>query len=198
MITTTPSPDRPPETRSTVCRRARGFTLVEVLISSGLASFILAGVLTTFLFLGRSGANVQNYTDLEAQARRALEQFAQDTRQASAIAWNSANSVTMFVDGVLITYAYASGNFTRGVTTSPATPTRTLLSGITTFSFKAYNITGAEIAGIGTTTTLAAAGTTTKQLQISLQAARRSQTVAAATNTVLSARFILRNKRVTT
>ena len=198
MITTTPSPDRPPETRSTVCRRARGFTLVEVLISSGLASFILAGVLTTFLFLGRSGANVQNYNDMEAQARRALEQFAQDTRQASAIAWNSANSVTMIVDGVLITYAYASGNFTRGVTTSPATPTRTLLSGITTFSFKAYNITGAEIAGIGTTTTLAAAGTTTKQLQISLQAARRSQTVAAATNTVLSARFILRNKRVTT
>jgi Tfp pilus assembly protein PilW len=198
MITTTPSPDRPPETRSTACRRARGFTLVEVLISSGLASFILAGVLTTFLFLGRSGANVQNYNDMEAQARHALEQFAQDTRQASAIAWNSANSVTMIVDGVLITYAYASGNFTRGVTTSPATPTRTLLSGITTFSFKAYNITGAEIAGIGTTTTLAAAGTTTKQLQISLQAARRSQTVAAATNTVLSARFILRNKRVTT
>ena len=43
---------------------------------------------------------------------------------------------------------------------------------------------------------LAAAGTNTKQLQISLQASRTNQTVVAATNTVLSARFILRNKIV--
>lgn len=195
MITTTPSPGRrrDPGAPSPFHGRARGFTLVEVLIASGLASFILAGVLTTFLFLGRSGANVQNYNDMESQARRALEQFAQDTRQASAITWNSANSVTMNVDAIPVTYTYASGSFTRTVGANA----RTLLNGITVFAFKAYKITGVEITGIGSTTTLAAAGQTTKQLQISLQASRLSQTVATATNTVLSARFILRNKRVT-
>ena len=73
----------------------------------------------------------------------------------------------------------------------------TLLSGITTFAFKAYSITGAELAGIGTTTSLASANLNTKQLQISLEASRSTTTVATATNTVLSARFILRNKRVT-
>ena len=41
------------------------------------------------------------------------------------------------------------------------------------------------------------ASSSTKQLQISLEASRSNTTVVAATNTVLSARFILRNKIVT-
>jgi hypothetical protein len=163
------------------------------MIGATLSSFILTGVLSTFLFLGRSGANIQNYNDMESQARRALEQFAQDTRQASAITWNSANSVTMNVDTATVTYTYASGSFTR----TSLGLTRTLLTGITSFSFKAYNITGTEITSFGSAAALASAGQSTKQLQISLQASRTSQTVSTATNTVLSARFILRNKRVT-
>jgi prepilin-type N-terminal cleavage/methylation domain-containing protein len=166
-----------------------GFTLVEVLISSTLASFILAGVISTFLFLGRSGANIQNYNDMESQARRALEQFAQDTRQASSIVWKATDSVELYVDGSTITYKYSSGAFLRN--------DRVILTGITRFSFKAYNLSGREITGIGTTVTLDNAGKNTKQLQLSLHASRVSQTVSTATNTVLSARFILRNKRVT-
>jgi len=42
-----------------------------------------------------------------------------------------------------------------------------------------------------------AASSSTKQLQITLEATRTNTTVVAATNTVLSARFILRNKIVT-
>lgn len=191
MTTTTRWPSREPRPPR---RRSGGFTLAEMMIGATISTFVLAGVLSTFLFLGRSGANLQNYSDMEAQARSALEQFAQDTRQASAITWNSATSVTLTVDSTPITYASASGSFTRQTPTA----TRTLLTGIITFSFKAYTIAGTEITGIGGATTLAAAGKTTKQLQISLEAARTSRTVSAATNTVLSARFILRNKVVTT
>jgi hypothetical protein len=171
------------------------------MIGAALSSFILAGVLTAFLFLGRSGANIQNYSEMETQARRALEQFAQDTRQASAITWLSTESVELLVDGNRVTYTYAAGRFTRTLvvaTTPPTTTTLTILSGISSFSFKAYSITGDSINGIGTTTSLASASKSTKQLQISLQASRSSKTVSTATNTVLSARFILRNKRVTT
>ncbi|MBA4138050.1 MAG: hypothetical protein C0518_12090 [Opitutus sp.] len=174
-------------------RRARGFTLVEVLISAGLAGFILTAVLTTFLFLGRSGANIQNYTDMESQSRVALEQFAQDTRQASSITWNSDTSVSLIVDGTSITWSYASGNFTRQLGAS----TRTMISGIVNFSFKAYTITGTEITDLSTASARTTAGKSTKQLQVSLEAARTNQTVARATNLVLSARYILRNKRVT-
>lgn len=164
-----------------------------MMVGAGLSGFILAGVLSTFLFMGRTGANIRNYSDMESQARRALEQFAQDVRQASAISWTDANTIVLTVDSASVTYAYASGSFTRNA----GAGAMTLLSGITTFAFKAYSITGAELAGIGTTTSLASANLNTKQLQISLEASRSTTTVATATNTVLSARFILRNKRVT-
>ncbi|HRI81039.1 MAG TPA: prepilin-type N-terminal cleavage/methylation domain-containing protein, partial [Opitutaceae bacterium] len=88
--------------------RRRGFTLVEVLIGATLSSFILAGVLSTFLFLGRSGANMQSYSDMESEARRGLELFAQDVRQASAITWNSETSITLTVNATAITYSYDS------------------------------------------------------------------------------------------
>ena len=177
--------------------RVRGFTLVEVLIGAALASFVLAGVMSTFLFLGRSGANIRNYTDMESQARKALEMFAEDTRQASAVTWASSDSVTLTVNSVGITYAYASGTFTR-----TASSTTTLLTGIktpTTTSpfFRAYTINGAEITDFSSTSALTTANNTTKQIQISLEAERTSQTVATATNIVLSARYVLRNKRVT-
>lgn len=184
MTTTTLSP--------TQLRKApQGFTLVEVMIGAALGSFMLTAVLTTFLFLGRSGANIQNYTDMEAQARKALEFFAQDTRQASAITWNSTTSVTLIVDSIPITYSFASSTFSRQVSGNTARP---IVTGVISFSFKGFSITGTEI-GLGD---LAAAGRSTKQLQISLSASRTTRTAARATNTVLSARFILRNKRVTT
>jgi hypothetical protein len=163
--------------------------MVEVLIASTLAAFVMVAVMSAFLFLGRSGANIQNYTDMEAQGRKALEIFAQDVRQASAVSWTNANTVTLVVDGAYITYSYSGDTFSR----STAAGSSALVTGVTTFSFKAYNINGAEL-NLGDIITTSKA---TKQLQISLEATRASRTVATATNLVLSARFILRNKRVT-
>jgi prepilin-type N-terminal cleavage/methylation domain-containing protein len=188
MTTTTPSPIRK--------RTHRGFTLVEVMIGASLAAFILAGVMSTFLFLGRSGANIQNYNDMESQARTALELFAEDTRQASAINWISDQELYLVVNSTQVYYYYNSTTktFYRKVT-SGGTP-RALVTGITSFSYKAYSITGATLP-LSTATELTTATKSTKQLQISLEAARSNQTVVDATNTVLSARFILRNKRIT-
>ena len=195
MTTTTLSPvrNRPAATR--------GFTLVEMMIGATISSFVLAAVLTTFLFMGRSGANIQNYNDMEVQARSALEFFAEDTRQASGVVWNSTTSVSLTVATNTITYSYDSSTkkFSRVVVvtaTGTTTSTRILVTGITSFAFSAYNISEASVP-ISTATERTAANGTTKQLQISLEAARSNTTVVAATNTVLSARFILRNKRVT-
>lgn len=174
----------------------RGFTLVEVLVATALSSGVLAAVLSTFLFLGRSGANIQNYAAMEAQARTALEQFAEDTRQASSVTWVSSTSLMLTVNTQLVTYTYNStaAEFTRQVGTGTATA---LLGGLTTFSFKAYTITTTEITDFSSTAARATANRNTKQIQISLSARRKDTTSVAATNTVLSARFILRNKRVT-
>ena len=58
-------------------RSSRGFTLVEVMVASTLGTLVLAGILTTFLMLGRSGANVANYSIMEAESRRGLEELSQ-------------------------------------------------------------------------------------------------------------------------
>lgn len=170
----------------------RGFTLVEVMISAALSTFILAGVLSTFLFLTRSGANLRNYADMESQARRGLELFAEDVRQASAITWNSQVQCTLTVNSASIVYAYDSGarTFTRNGAT--------IITGITpdTFAFSAFNVAGTELE-LDTATKRTTASSSTKQLQITLEAMRTNTTVVDATNTVLSARFILRNKIVT-
>jgi Tfp pilus assembly protein PilW len=173
--------------------RQGGFTLVEVVISSTLAAFVLLAILTAFLFIGRSAANLRNYIDMETEARKALELFAQDTRQASAVSWGSASSVTLLVNDGTVTYAYANGTLTR---TGGGTSAR-LITGITTFSFLAYTISGAAITDFSTNVARSSANFRTKQIQISLAAARTTQTVTTATNMVLSARYVLRNKFVT-
>lgn len=203
---TTITPPLPRSLDAPAARSRRGFTLVEVLISAGLVGFILTGVMTTFLFLGRSGANLQNYNDMESQARKALELFAQDTRQASSITWTSNNELTLVVDSTNITYRYASERFTRnGVVllsgvVAPVARTSETDTTCTPF-FRAYDINGNQIKAIEyaspSATVRAAAGKSTKQLQISLEASRTTRTVARATNLVLSARFVLRNKRIT-
>lgn len=172
-------------------------TLVEVMVSASISSFILIGIISSFLFMARSGANLVNYADMENEARIALEEFAQDARQASDLAWNSTNSVTLTVSGAAITYTYSSGSFARTV---GAGTSATLIEGISNFAFSGYMITGASIdlSDLSTAPKRAAASSVTKQVQIYLKASRTSATVTSATNTVLSARFILRNKRVST
>src|SRR5688572_20117010 len=74
-----------------------GFTLVEVLIGASLSSIILAGVLTTFLALGRIGANVQNYSEIEADARKALEIMSREMHLAFVVTSYSADGVTLTI-----------------------------------------------------------------------------------------------------
>lgn len=178
---------------------ARAFTLVEVMIGASLSGFVLLGVLSTFLFLGRSGANMNNYNDMENQARKALELFAEDTRQASSVFWGSGTSLTLTVSSRPITYAYdaTTRQFARTVMISGTARTTVLVTGITQFSFLAYTITGAAITDFSTSAARLTANRTTKQVQLSLSAARTASTVTDATNVVLSARYVLRNRRVT-
>ncbi len=190
MITTTLS--HVPEAKR---QSRRGFTLVEMMVAAGISAMVLTGIMTTFLFLGRTGARFQNYNDMEAQTRRTLELFAQDVRQASTITWNSEDSVTFTVNGLTVTYTNTSNNFTRQI---GAGTVGNMISGLTanSFNFRAFNLDGTELP-LTTAALRTAANTSTKQVQISMQAERSQQTLATATNTVLSARYILRNIIVT-
>ena len=205
MPTTTPRP---------VLKRRRGpvrraFTLVEVLIATTLGGVLLAAVLSSVLFLGRVGYAIQNYADMEAQARNAMETFALDVRMAYDVTWTVVNNRPTAVTVVTMqgstripyTYTYnaTAGTFTRQRTGSTPGPVTTLITGIkpnpAVDFFTAYKIDTQKI-NFATATPIAASNMT-KQIQISLEAQRTRSTLATATNKVVSARFVLRNKKVT-
>ena len=186
-------------------RTLRAFTLVEMMVGATISVFVLAGVLTSFLMMGRSGYNAANYSMMEAEARRALETFSAEARMASNIVWTSASSVTFTVVASSGTYRvnYTYDNSTSGATaqsfyrqlgtpgTSNTNTKLVLVRNVTDFSFRRYKV----INGIDYT---ANNDLETKQIQITLRSVRTGFTTVAATNAVLSARVVLRNKAVTT
>ena len=190
MTTTTIPPER--------TGHPRGFTLTEVIIGSTISSFVLAGVLSAVLLIGRSGANLANYSQMDTEARRALETVSQDVRMASDFSWNSFQSITLTVpdsytgSGNKVTFAYDSsttGSTARcfyileGEATSTASR-RILVRNVTELFFRRYdrldNYTFSSL--------------NTRRLVLALTVNTTGSTLVAANNHVVSASFILRNR----
>lgn len=185
--------------------RTRGFTLVELIVSSTLSGIVLAGVLSAVLMITRSGYLLNNYMEMEQQARTALETFAVDARVTDSVTWSrasdseplSAITLTPPADSgapIPVTYTYSAAAGTLSRTASGAT--RVLMSGIESLSFTAYKYAepGTHIAIDASASTLTSLQNNTKMVQISLSAVRSRSALADATNNVVSARYVLRNK----
>lgn len=184
----------PPKLR----RLRRGFTLVEVMIGAALGSVVLAGVMSTFLMLARSGVSAVNYTTMDTQSRRALEEFAQDVRMASDVTWNTTSSVTLTVpenytstsNKVTYTWDNTAGSpsyrcFYRVPGDSAATSPKTIyIRNVTSFSYARFD-------RLNSPTT---SNASTKRIQISMTVTSTAQTVVNTTDQLVSASFILRNK----
>jgi Tfp pilus assembly protein PilW len=200
-------------TRRTDRRSQRAFTLVELLVGTTLSGFLLTGVLSTFLMMGRTGANIRNYTEIEAKARRSLEDFSREARLAYSVASTySGTSVTLSIPDTTsdpkgtgtgaytVTYTFDSSskqltrtgppidNPTGTVATTTLIDGVQLIPGTTTYlNYYRYYTDGSTDNNVLNTREI-------KQIEVSFQLQRQDTTVTAATNKVLSARFILRNK----
>jgi len=184
---------------------SRGFTLVEVMVAATISTFVLAGVLSAFLMVGRSGFIASSYSELEAQTRRALEIFGEDVRKSADIHWNSSQSITLYVTTPTaalapVTFAYDAdrtsathGCFYRVAGEATSTqPRRVLLRQVAPdFAFQRFKLERG-----GNTENSAATDLETKQIQVTMRASRTGATTVAANQSALSARYILRNKRV--
>jgi Tfp pilus assembly protein PilV len=186
---------------ATVSRRvAAGFTLSEVMIAASLGSMVLAGCLSAFLMIGRSSQRLFYYNGMEAESRRTLEEFAQDVRMGSDSVYNSATSVTLTVpdnytaNGNQVTYAFGSVSV-NGVTTAncfyrqPGNASSTaapyiLIKNVTDCQFSRYDV-------LGNATT---SDPLTKRIELSLRVSNSRSTLVAATDNIVSATYLLRNK----
>jgi prepilin-type N-terminal cleavage/methylation domain-containing protein len=184
--------------------RRAGFTLVEVLMASTLSAIILAGTLTAFLMLLRSGIRMSNYSVMESQTRRAFEQFGVDARMANGYASTFTNNVitscTLTIPSqdlstiTQITYGFDNSNSANGKFFSvPGNdPTATtgridLVQYVQSMTFNRYDSAG----------TLIPASTTSdsgiKHLQVSISVSRSTLGVVAATQVIRSSSFTIRN-----
>jgi len=189
-------------------KSCRGFTLLEVMIACFLGSIVLAGVLSAFLMLGRSGQRLYYYNGMESESRRTLEEVAQDVRMASNSVYNSATSITLTVPDNYVTTAnqvtYAYGNLTVGAvtinncfyrrpgdTTSTVTPT-ILVRNVTGCVFNRYTVLGELITD--DTTLFPTPDVSTKRIELNLRISNTRSTLVAATDNIVSATYVLRNK----
>lgn len=88
-----------------------GFTLVELLIGSSLAAFVLMALLSAFVFLARNFTRLANRQSLETSSRTALAYLRADVAQARAVKPGSpvtADSVTLVLPAGDVTYSYDS------------------------------------------------------------------------------------------
>lgn len=163
----------------------------------------MTGVLSSFVLMGQNSYNAANYSVMEAESRRALASFTEEARMADNITWTSGNSVTLSVvnstSTYLVTYAYdtaATGatarSFYRKLGAAGVTgPTQILVRNVSDFAFRRYKVVnGADYSATN--------DLETKQIQITLRTVRAGVTTVNATNAVLSARVVLRNKHVST
>lgn len=188
--------------------RTRGdaaFTLTEVMISAALSTLVLAGVLSAFLMMGRSGFLSSSYSELQNQTRRALDIFGEDVRKAADLRWNSAQSITLSLatagTGVsTVTYIYdndpASATYAcfyrkLGDAASTSSPLILIRGVASDFAFQRFKLEQST----GTDNT-ASSDLETKQIQVTFRVARAGVTTVTATQSALSARYVLRNKRV--
>jgi Tfp pilus assembly protein PilW len=131
----------------------RAFTLLEVMMVTFISSFVFAGVLSAYIFLGRSLARQVNEEGLESRARLALYYFTQDISTASAITAENPGThttgtlITLNVSGTNIVYRCDWTITTAGVLyrTVGSNPSLKLLTNLSSFSFGYYDPTGSSV-----------------------------------------------------
>ncbi|HEX5221065.1 MAG TPA: prepilin-type N-terminal cleavage/methylation domain-containing protein [Verrucomicrobiae bacterium] len=94
------------KTTSTKPSRRAAFTLVELLVSVGIASLLMVVVLSLSLYTTRSIASLTDSVDLGARSRHAIDRMSQKLRQASAINSFSPSAVSVVFKGKTLSYTY--------------------------------------------------------------------------------------------
>lgn len=78
-------------------RSPRGFSLVELLISLSLVMMLTLALLTSYVFIARGDRSLTNYGEMNAQARKLLEQLGGDLRAATDVTNFTSTSLALTV-----------------------------------------------------------------------------------------------------
>lgn len=137
------------KTRLRAGRSHRGFSVVELIVATCLAAFVIAAILSAYVFIGRNLTRLLNTQEQEVKSRRTLRMFTGDVsaaiRLTSATATGFSLTKPTISGNTTVSYAYSTGNGT--LTRTEAGSSLTLLTGITAFSLEYFNEGGTTITG---------------------------------------------------
>ena len=115
---------------------AAGFTLVEMMVGIALASLLLLGVASLYLFSLKSFTAMSNYIELNARNRYASDIVTRDIRSATGVTSATSQQLVLRFGGADLTYNYDedAGTLTR----SYLEQDEVLLEGVNSLSFSLY------------------------------------------------------------
>lgn len=182
----------------------RGFTLVEMLVSSTLASMVMAAVLSSFVFLGRNLTRLANYHSLETKGREALAYLGRDLASAQSVKSGTTptgSTVTLVLPAGEVTYTYDSTNFKlRRQANFGASQDIFLLkndnSACTAFAFDYYTMTGGAPTSQITTSVNVPYSIKQIQVRFTVQTPGGASPVTRASYDAVSARYLVRNRQL--
>ncbi len=169
-------------------RKPSGFTLVEMMIAVALAGLVLAGAATTLNVWARSSMSLGNYADMSGNSRRALDIFSYDVRMANNVSVSGSTTFTLA--------AYNAGSGNSMVTYSFDADANTLtrnydgVSSIVLNDVEKFGFSYLDLNRAATTDALSV-----KVVQIEAVLLKRVLNLND-TDEIISARFMLRNRQV--
>jgi prepilin-type N-terminal cleavage/methylation domain-containing protein len=174
-----------------------GFTLVEVMIAVTLCSLLTLAALTSFTFTLQGERSLANYSEMNAKARKMLEQVGRDMRSAGDVTAGGYSSTSLQIsvptdttgtNWQYVTWSYDGNAGTLTRTVAGGSPV-TYATNITAFNFKYFNNNGVA----------PSSEVDLKQVQLSMSMQRYLTTSNALTTSeyVISAQFTLRSKSTT-
>ena len=121
-------------------RGQRGFSLVEVLVATGVAGLVVTVIALLSCFTGRSFVAATNYSDMALLSRMALDNMSRTIRQASQVTAYATNSLTVQDSSGNSTTYKLDPNSKSLLAISGAT-TNTYLTGCNSLQFSIYQRT---------------------------------------------------------
>ncbi|MBK1879940.1 PilW family protein [Pelagicoccus mobilis] len=169
----------------------KGMTLVELLITMSLCGLVLAASTGSLLFLAKSTRGLGNYQEMNMASRFALEDFGSDARMTSDVNSASDSRVSIEVynssgstDTIVYSYDADAGTFSR----TEGGVTRVLLEDVITLSLNYFNLSGVALDSSPNPLEV-------KEIQLQAEMYREVMQIGN-TNEIISARFMMRNRRV--
>ena len=174
-------------------RKARvvlGATLVETLMTVGIAGILLAVLASLTMFSGRSFLAFFNYADLNDKNRLTMDTMTRDLRECNRVTACTASRLDIQdADGTTITYNYSQGAGT--LTRTQNGVSRTLVTGCDTLTFNlgTRNPIGGTFAVVSTADVNLA-----KVVNVSWNCSRTILGIRANTESVQTARIVIRKQ----